>query len=225
MNHLTQDPDSRAVANRANAQHSTGPKTEEGKNRSRFNAFRHGLTGKTIVMPWQDREAYEAFCRKILDGLKPEGPVEEQYAQTFADCSWRLNSAAAREANLFSLYVHERSFLVNAGDEESDNALAEAQALREESQVMANISLYCQRLARQRDNALEQLQKLQKERKHQLAEDLREAGRLRNLHTRKNIPYRPEEYGFVFSVPEIDAHLRLQALRDEARTPPRKIAA
>jgi len=31
------------AANRANAQHSTGPKTEEGKRKSAYNAWQHGL--------------------------------------------------------------------------------------------------------------------------------------------------------------------------------------
>ena len=216
---------SRAEINRRNAEHSTGPVTEEGKSRSRFNAFRHGLTGKTIVMPWQDRQAYEAFCRKILAGLKPEGPVEEQYAQTFADCSWRLNSATAREANLLSLAVHERAFLMNAGDEQVDDALAEAQALREGSQVMANISLYCQRIARQRDKALELLHTLQKARQDQAAKDLAEAASLRKLHTEKRIPYNPTEYGFVFSVSEIDAYIHRESRKKEARLAHGKAAA
>jgi len=60
----------RAETNRANARNSTGPITEEGKSQSRFNAFRHGLTGKTIVMPCQDREAYEAFCREIFPKME-----------------------------------------------------------------------------------------------------------------------------------------------------------
>jgi hypothetical protein len=32
----------RLIANLANAQHSTSPKTEKGKHRTRLNAYRHG---------------------------------------------------------------------------------------------------------------------------------------------------------------------------------------
>ena len=35
----------RAEINRGNAKHSTGPKTDGGKNNSRRNALKHGLTG------------------------------------------------------------------------------------------------------------------------------------------------------------------------------------
>ena len=215
----------RAETNRANARNSTGPITEEGKSQSRFNAFRHGLTGKTIVMPWQDREAYEAFCREIFCDLKPDGAIETQFAQTFADCSWRLNSAAAREANLLSLAVHERSFLMNAGSQQVDDALAEAQALRDDGHILANISLYCQRLSRQRDKALEQLQKLQAARKEQRARELQEAAVLRNFHADSNIPYNPADDGFVFSTADIDAHIRRETRRKEAWKAHSRLAA
>ena len=43
--------DRRLTANRENAKKSTGPNTEDGKNRSRFNALKHGLTGAGIVLP------------------------------------------------------------------------------------------------------------------------------------------------------------------------------
>ena len=35
----------------------TGPRTEAGKKRTRFNALRHGLTGQIVVMPAEDLAA------------------------------------------------------------------------------------------------------------------------------------------------------------------------
>jgi hypothetical protein len=43
------------AANRANALHSTGPKTEEGKAAVRFNAFRHGLLAQDVVLQEKTR--------------------------------------------------------------------------------------------------------------------------------------------------------------------------
>jgi hypothetical protein len=48
-------------ANRRNALKSTGPTTPEGKERSRFNAVRHGLTAETIIATLEDAEDYQAF--------------------------------------------------------------------------------------------------------------------------------------------------------------------
>ena len=39
----------RLAANRLNAQKSTGPRTEEGKSRSRANALKHGLCASVVV--------------------------------------------------------------------------------------------------------------------------------------------------------------------------------
>jgi len=41
--------EAKRAANRENAKKSTGPKSAEGKERSRANAFKHGLTGEGVV--------------------------------------------------------------------------------------------------------------------------------------------------------------------------------
>jgi len=41
-------------ANKANAQKSTGPRTQAGKQRSRLNARQHGLTAKLLVIGDED---------------------------------------------------------------------------------------------------------------------------------------------------------------------------
>jgi hypothetical protein len=55
----------RTEINRANAQHSTGPKTESGKQKSSLNALRHGLTSQIVVMPTEDLAAYQLHLQSF----------------------------------------------------------------------------------------------------------------------------------------------------------------
>src|SRR5580700_10520003 len=86
----TPDP-TRAEINRANSQHSTGPRTAAGKQRSSLNALRHGLTGHVIVLPAEDHAAYESHTQRFFADLQPNGALETQLVQSLADTSWRLN--------------------------------------------------------------------------------------------------------------------------------------
>src|ERR1700722_9060572 len=109
----------RAAINKANAQHSTGPRTAAGKQRSSLNAWRHGLTGQTVILPTEDHSAYERHSQSFLDEYHPQGATETQLAQSLIDTSWRLNRAAALETNLFSLGIAEMENPIRANPPEA----------------------------------------------------------------------------------------------------------
>jgi hypothetical protein len=65
--------DKQLEANRNNALRSTGPKTKDGRKRSRLNALRHGLTGQVTTMTDEDRAAHDKFSQALIRSLAPEG--------------------------------------------------------------------------------------------------------------------------------------------------------
>src|SRR5216683_1126543 len=182
-----------AERNRANARHSTGPKTEAGKQRSSLNALRHGLTGHTIVLPTEDMAAYQRFTKRFFDDLKPFGILEEQLVQSIADTSWRLNRIPALENNLLALGFAEHSDHIITEHPEVHAALAIAEALREQTKAFSALSMHGQRLSRQFERTLQQLRELQAERR------AAEQTALRQVPKQQQLTDQPSEAGFVFS--------------------------
>ena len=86
------------VANRANAARSTGPRTEAGKERSRRNSLRHGLTGAGIVLPTEDLGEIEARFAEFEADLQPKGGVARFLVRRAALLSIRLDRSALHEA-------------------------------------------------------------------------------------------------------------------------------
>jgi hypothetical protein len=206
----------RAAANKANAQHSTGPRTEAGKQRSRLNALRHGLTGQTVVLPTEDHSAYQRHAQSFLDDCRPKGAIETQLVQSLIDTSWRMNRAAAVETNLFSLGITEMEDRIRANHPEAEAALAMALAFREHTPAFSNISIYCQRLARQFERTLDQLRKIQDERHTRERYQLHDAAKLLKMHQEDGLPYNPAEDGFVFSTAEIETYIQRRDRLDQA---------
>jgi hypothetical protein len=90
-------------ANRRNAQHSSGPRSEAGKKTSSLNALRHGLTARVVVLPSEDLAAYRKFSGEYLASLAPDTFPERQCAQTIIDTQWRLNRVRALEDGMLAL--------------------------------------------------------------------------------------------------------------------------
>src|SRR4029077_9336068 len=88
-------------ANRLNALKSTGPKTEEGKRRSRRNALRHGLTAETVIDILKDAEDYRAFQGTIIADYDEQTAVERELVLRLASFLWRSRRAIAIESGLF----------------------------------------------------------------------------------------------------------------------------
>jgi hypothetical protein len=59
------------TANRKNAQKSTGPRTLNGKRKSRRNAVRHGLTAETVIDVIEEAADYEALAAAINVDFRP----------------------------------------------------------------------------------------------------------------------------------------------------------
>jgi hypothetical protein len=88
-------------ANRRNAAQSTGPITQEGKERSRCNAVRHGLTAETVISALEDAEDYTAFEAAIIADYDARSAVERELVLRLASALWRLRRATAMESGLF----------------------------------------------------------------------------------------------------------------------------
>ena len=92
--------DRQIAANRLNAKKSTGPRTENGKRRSRRNAFRHGLTAESVITVLEDEAAYRKFEKIVLHDYAPETAIERALVVRLASLLWRLRRAVAIETGL-----------------------------------------------------------------------------------------------------------------------------
>src|ERR1700761_1224502 len=225
MSPATEPASSNAASSQSNQ--STGPRTQEGKQRSALNALRHGLTGRTVVMPYEDMDQYHIFCRRLFQTLAPETPLEEQYAQTFCDTQWRLNRARSLEDAMLSLGHSEEPGEIETEHPQVHAVLTAARVFRDDNRSFLNLSLYEQRLQRTLEKSLRELKALQAERKAQRQAELDAAVAERNLlkmiakHGHQHLQPEPEPITrqFVFSTAEIEAEARRQFRLADIATP------
>jgi hypothetical protein len=177
------------IANIANAQKSTGPRTEEGRKISSRNALTHGLYSKAKVLPGESQEAYDALIHETLTTLAPGSEVERNLATQIADDMWRMER----------LRLIERVELANAVD------------LRRLNVIGQMIS----RVRRDIAGNLASFQSLQRHRQKQQKEQLPDAIKIRRAGLAGESPANLDQFGFDLPLDLVDAQIaRQDALRN-----------
>jgi hypothetical protein len=180
----------RAATNRANSLHSTGPRTEPGKQRSSLNALRHGLTAQTAVLPTENPETYQRHIQQFLDEYAPATATETHLVHEIANTAWRLKRIPLLEAELFSQNPNPQTLIP----------------------TLATLGLHGSRLSRQFQKALDQLREIQEDRHRLERRQLTEAAELFLHHQHKGLPWGPaafsSETGFVFSKEQVERQAR-----------------
>jgi hypothetical protein len=85
--------ESQILANRLNAQKSTGPRTAEGKAVASQNSVKHGLFAERDVITSESQADFELYRQQILDELSSVSPMESMLAERIVTLSWRLKRA------------------------------------------------------------------------------------------------------------------------------------
>jgi len=99
--------DAQIVANRANAVRSTGPKTLEGKENSRRNALRHGLTARHVVAMDERGDDFSAYHAELTAAFSPQDAFEAALVRRLALLSWRLDRLCRLEAVKLTVHSDE----------------------------------------------------------------------------------------------------------------------
>jgi hypothetical protein len=103
----------RNFANTANAQLSTGPRTEEGKARSAQNARKHGLTAKELVIAPEQHEEFEELLADFQTEIRPQGPIQQTLFNELVASAWNLRRIRRMEAELCASASANMELLAN----------------------------------------------------------------------------------------------------------------
>ena len=201
----------------------TGPRTEDGKKRSRLNAYKHGLSSQTLLITPEENEGFEEHCKAMVKALVPIGTLEHQLARSIAEDRWRLERARAIEANIFAL--GQSAEVTNPGCPEIDQAVDQAKTWLRSGKQIQLLSLYEQRIQRTIEKNTAELRRLRTERVNARQKAVEEAILLAQLAKSKGETYDPaadfRSPEFDFSSAEIEYLRDIQERLEEARALPK----
>jgi len=184
--------DAQNTANQANAQHSTGPRTEAGKVTSSRNALKHGLTAKTALMPDEDAEVHACFLAGMLDSYDPFNAAETALVEEMIDVQWRLRRASRFEVRILS-----------------------AETL--DMKALNNMSLHAARLKRQYSATFKEFQELHRANRKLRDEQMKDAEVIQQADWALERPSTLADNGFDFTVEEVTKSVMLKHAVEQAK--------
>src|SRR5580704_14447871 len=214
-----------------------GPGSQAGTQRTRLNAYKHGLTGQIHLLTAAEQTAFDAHCKSICVALAPVGALEIDIAQAIAEDRWRLQRDRAIETGIFA--AGQQGLLgFNPGvgtTEDPARLLIEETLIQARTWLAKNdnfllLALYEQRINRTIERNMAELRTLRAERQAAREQALEEALLLSQLAQSKGekydpaVDFPPQILGSdsVFSIAAITLLIartqRLNQARDYAKT-------
>jgi hypothetical protein len=125
--------------NQQNAQHSTGPKTEEGKQKSAQNARKHGLSTNKLFIPEERMEEFQSLFNSLHAEVRPIGELQSQFFEQLVHSAW--NRDIARELLTIALHHMDDKKIANANRYIAQYDRAFAKALKELKELQTDLAL------------------------------------------------------------------------------------
>lgn len=198
-------------ANRQNAQASSGPVTEEGKQISSQNAIKHGFTGLSLKLAPEEHDAYFVHVMEYMSQYKPANYSLEQLVQQLADLDWSLHQINVQQLNTISLMnaVHAKD------DGEDPTALAKV--IGGLTRTLNTLNLYETRRRRAAREIKLELEAAQQAYKERLAWELPNAVEMSEILKESGKTFEPHAFGFVCSTAQIKNFADAQSLLAKAK--------
>ena len=97
----------RTAANRANAQKSTGPRSAEGKDASRFNALKHGMDAESIIIPGENPAAWLRLAADYNRQFHPSPGSNSSPSIPSSAAHWQKRRLQRTETKIYRALIDE----------------------------------------------------------------------------------------------------------------------
>ena len=167
----------RRLANRQNAQKSTGPKTAKGKAASNKNRLAHGLCSESLIVGGETAADFDALLATVRKAYNPVNDEEALLSDQLTQALWRFNRAQRIETQIFQVTQGNRLISSNFNNDadvafkdmtqfQGDNMLTLAFISDFDYKQIQRINRYITTMERSYQRALKALQHAQEKRRN-----------------------------------------------------------